>query len=52
MDCIPQFQDFQECLKKNPEHVAAIMDDAEDAGEAAEDADEAAVVPSQTPEKE
>lgn len=34
MDCIPQFQSFQECLKRHPDHVEKIMNDAEeDAGE-------------------
>jgi hypothetical protein len=28
MDCLEEFKSFQECLKKNPDHVEKIMDDA------------------------
>lgn len=31
MDCLDQFKVFQECLKKNPDHVEKIMSDAEEA---------------------
>lgn len=31
MDCLDQFKDFQECLKKNPEYVEKIMSEAEEA---------------------
>jgi hypothetical protein len=28
MDCIEEFKSFHLCLKKNPDHVERIMDDA------------------------
>lgn len=28
MDCLEEFKFFHECLKKNPDHVEKIMDDA------------------------
>ena len=30
MDCLDQFRNFQECLKRNPDHVEKIMSDAEE----------------------
>ena len=33
MDCLDEFKVFQECLKKNPEHVEKIMNDAEEAAQ-------------------
>lgn len=42
MDCIEQFQLFQGCLSKHPEHVEAILDDAEEKEKAAEEAKGAA----------
>lgn len=40
MDCLEEFKSFQDCLKKNPDHVEKIMDDAHEiAGTADDDAD-------------
>lgn len=30
MDCLEQFKEFQECLKRHPDHVDKIMQDAEE----------------------
>ena len=27
MDCLEEFKSFQECLKKNPDHVEKIMEE-------------------------